>query len=286
MKLTVDASIVVKWFVAEALSKEARLLLAHRLDLHAPDLLLAEFANTIWKKARRSEIPDPQSCFDELANLPDLVTLHSSDVLIQRAAQFAVEIGHPIYDCLYLACAEGTASVMITADQRLANKIAGRLPNIDVRYIGAPSVARQLDAAATDLVISRDKVEELIAAYEFFAATERHVVNALRSQSEGSSSVSLDDLFQNLESPAFVQLRRLIDALNEEELIDLAALGWLGSFGHTNADWRGHLEHASRMVGELDCRYLTGYGQHWRTGYTHLTGMTQARERRPLEAGL
>ena len=60
MKLTVDASIVVKWFVAEALSKEARLLLAHRLDLHAPDLLLAEFANTIWKKARRSEIPDPQ----------------------------------------------------------------------------------------------------------------------------------------------------------------------------------------------------------------------------------
>ena len=282
MKLTVDASIVVKWFVAEALSKEARLLLAHRLDLHAPDLLLAEFANTIWKKARRSEIPDPQSHFDELANLPDLVTLHSSDVLIQRAAQFAVEIGHPIYDCLYLACAEGTASVMITADQRLANKIAGRLPNIDVRYIGAPSVARQLDAAATDLVISRDKVEELIAAYEFFAATERHVVNALRSQSEGSSSVSLDDLFQNLESPAFVQLRRLIDALNEEELIDLAALGWLGSFGHTNADWRGHLEHASRMVGELDCRYLTGYGQHWRTGYTHLTRMTKVRERAPL----
>ena len=111
------------------------------------------------------------------------------------------------------------------------------MPNIDVRYIGAPGVADQIDTAATALVISRDKVEELIAAYEFFAATERHVVNALRSQSEGSSSVSLDDRFHNLESPAFVQLRRLIDALNEEELIDLAALGWLGSFGHTNADW-------------------------------------------------
>lgn len=47
MRLTIDASIVVKWFVAEELSREARLLLAHRLDLHAPDLLLAEFANTI-----------------------------------------------------------------------------------------------------------------------------------------------------------------------------------------------------------------------------------------------
>ena len=53
MKLTVDASIVVKWFVAEALSKEARLLLAHRLYLHAPDLLLAEFANTM-RRPRRS----------------------------------------------------------------------------------------------------------------------------------------------------------------------------------------------------------------------------------------
>ncbi len=52
MKLTVDASVVVKWFVSELLHKEAHLLLAHRLDLHAPDILLAEFANTIWKKTR------------------------------------------------------------------------------------------------------------------------------------------------------------------------------------------------------------------------------------------
>ena len=71
MRLTVDASVVVKWFVAEELSREARLLLAHRLDLHAPDLLLAEFANTIWKKARRSDIPDPQPYLVELENLPE-----------------------------------------------------------------------------------------------------------------------------------------------------------------------------------------------------------------------
>ena len=35
MKLTVDASVVVKWFVDEPLSEESRLLLAHRLDLYA-----------------------------------------------------------------------------------------------------------------------------------------------------------------------------------------------------------------------------------------------------------
>ena len=40
MNLSVDASVAVKWFVSEPLSENARLLLAHRLDLYAPDILL------------------------------------------------------------------------------------------------------------------------------------------------------------------------------------------------------------------------------------------------------
>ena len=40
MKLTVDASVVIKWFVTEPLCEEARQLLGDRLDLHAPDILL------------------------------------------------------------------------------------------------------------------------------------------------------------------------------------------------------------------------------------------------------
>lgn len=38
-----------------SLEAELRYMLAHRLELHAPDILLAEFANTIWEKARRTE---------------------------------------------------------------------------------------------------------------------------------------------------------------------------------------------------------------------------------------
>ena len=60
MKLTVDASIAVKWYVSEDYTERARLLLAHRIERHAPDILLAEFANTVWKKARRNEIADPR----------------------------------------------------------------------------------------------------------------------------------------------------------------------------------------------------------------------------------
>ena len=77
MKLTVDASVVVKWFVQESLFEEARLLLAHRLTLYAPDMLLAEFANTIWKKARRNEISDTRPYLGEVQSLDELVSLVS-----------------------------------------------------------------------------------------------------------------------------------------------------------------------------------------------------------------
>ena len=66
MKLTIDASIVVKWYISEKHSEEARLLLAYRLERYAPDILLAEFANAVWKKARQHEIGEPQGYFHEL----------------------------------------------------------------------------------------------------------------------------------------------------------------------------------------------------------------------------
>ena len=148
MKLTVDASVVIKWFVTEPLCEEARQVLGDRIDRHAPDILLAEFANIIWKKVRRGDISDPQSYFDELASLPEIVTLHPGGDLIGRAAQIAVAIDHPVYDCLYLACAEATASMLITADQRLVHQLAERWPSLDVCHIGAPGVSRQIESAA------------------------------------------------------------------------------------------------------------------------------------------
>ena len=42
MRLVVDASVAVKWFVSEPLLENAQLLLSHRLDLHAPDFVLVE----------------------------------------------------------------------------------------------------------------------------------------------------------------------------------------------------------------------------------------------------
>ena len=149
MRVTADASIVVKWFVAEPLCKEARLLLDRRIHLHAPDFVLVESTNTIWKKVRRKEIPDPTPYLEELAVLPEIVALQPSSSLIERAARIAVEIDHPAYDCLYLACAEATDSIVITADRRLADKANEQPSGVSVRHITAPNVVDKLEMAAS-----------------------------------------------------------------------------------------------------------------------------------------
>lgn len=270
MKLTVDASIVIKWFVAEPMSDESRLLLARRIHLHAPEFLPVEFANTIWKKKRRGELPDAQPYLEELAGLPDIITLHRDGELVERAISIAMDIDHPICDCLYLACAETTESDLVTADKRFADQAVGRLPGAPVRYIGAAGVADWIETAATALVIEREKVEALIAAYDVFAKTEQFVVDSLSRGAEEPNFLRLADLGPALESPSCRRLVELVIGLNNEERIELLALGWFGAGLFPN--WRQRVEHAEKMVAGFDPRYAAGYGRHWKAGYNRVTG--------------
>ena len=71
-----------------------------------------------------------------------------------------------------------------------------------------------------------------IDAYEFFAATERHVVEALRnsrSAAEGLTALTMADMDLYLDSPAYKRLIGLVNDLAVEERVDLgpvkAALG-------------------------------------------------------------
>ncbi|MDE0693335.1 MAG: type II toxin-antitoxin system VapC family toxin [Gammaproteobacteria bacterium] len=156
MKLIVDASIVVKWLFAEAHSHEARQLLAPKIVLDAPDFILTEVANVIWKKARRKEIPSPHPYIEELANIADAVGLQPSTELVVRAATLAVQIDHPVYDCVYLACAEAAAAPLVTADARLAQR-ARACPTVKVWNVGEPEVVQRMAAAAAVPVIQSVK---------------------------------------------------------------------------------------------------------------------------------
>ena len=276
MKFTVDASVVVKWYVTETYSADARLLLGHRLERYAPDFVLVELANVFWKKARLGEIGDPHTYFQELSRIRQAIALISSADLIERASHIAAQLDHPVYDCLYIACAEATGSTLITADLKLRDKIADHGFDVDVQYIGAHGVADNIRAAATALVITQEKVAELVAAYELLDATKENVLSKLIPGGGRPVFISNADWSRILESPAGKRLERLFLQLNDDERIDLLALGWLGQ-GQSGNEWQPIFERACVTIdgyADPDWRYVIHLGMHWRDGFKRLTGVS------------
>lgn len=122
MNLVVDASVAIKWFAPESLSQEAERLLDGGDALFAPDLLLLECGNIIWKKVRLGELArlDGDAALAALRSGP--IDLIETRPLVERALHLAHEIDHPPYDCLYLAAAEAVEAVVVTADRRFFDR--------------------------------------------------------------------------------------------------------------------------------------------------------------------
>jgi len=125
VRLVVDTSVAIKWLVEEDLHEEARHLLAGDDLFFAPDFLAIEMANVAWKKVQRREIDAAQAREIALSHQDGEPTLVPSTPLIERAIQIALALGHPVYDCLYLACAESVEGKLITADERLCRAVEG-----------------------------------------------------------------------------------------------------------------------------------------------------------------
>jgi predicted nucleic acid-binding protein len=120
--MIVDASVAIKWLAPEEGSDLADRLLTER-ELAAPDLIFAELANAIWKKRLRGEIVATPPSLDRFSQYFEVIAPCQS--LAVRAAELAIELEHPAYDCFYLALAEQFDTVVVSADQRLSNRLAG-----------------------------------------------------------------------------------------------------------------------------------------------------------------
>jgi predicted nucleic acid-binding protein len=139
--LVVDASVAVKWLVPEPLTDAAERVLASDEELVVPDLLPIEVANALWKKVRRRELgrDDAVGALELLATLR--LDVRSTSPLMPRAVALAVDLGHPVYDCVYLALAEATRGRLVVNDGPLLRAIRGRrgLPRLIplVRFLDA-----------------------------------------------------------------------------------------------------------------------------------------------------
>jgi len=135
--MVVDASVAAKWYFAEPGHEAADRVLAARLEadqeLLAPDLIVPEFANVLWKRVRRRECSSGAALqILELweVDRPELVP---SSELARRAFALATSLDQSVYDCLYLALAAEIDAPLATSDRTLAR--AARSIGVHVEWI-------------------------------------------------------------------------------------------------------------------------------------------------------
>jgi len=121
MTMVIDASVAALWVLPQPGSERAAALRSQD-RLIAPTLVAAEIGSALWKAARRGDL----SGADALVALD--IALRHFDALVPleeqraRALELAIELQHPIYDCFYLALAEGEKCPLVSADARLLAK--------------------------------------------------------------------------------------------------------------------------------------------------------------------
>jgi predicted nucleic acid-binding protein len=113
-----DASVAAKWFLPETqegLVPEARRILEGyaegSIGLLVPDLFWVEIGSICWKAVRIGRMS--RSSAEEA---------------------IASDFKRTVYDAIYVALAIATNRILITADERLANALAGYFP---VRWLGS-----------------------------------------------------------------------------------------------------------------------------------------------------
>ena len=102
--LVIDASIAVKWVIEEEGTPEA-LVLRQNAKLIAPELLVAECANILWKKVQRGELLKEEALLAARLLQGAEIELLPMRALFEAATRMAIEVDHPAYGCLYLALA-------------------------------------------------------------------------------------------------------------------------------------------------------------------------------------
>jgi predicted nucleic acid-binding protein len=135
--IVIDASVALKWVLDEPGQEAADALLDE--ELLAPALWLVEAANALWRRTRQGELTQDEARerLIELGNAPVATSPIEDDLF--AAADLAAELGHPVYDCLYLATAIREDAYVVTADHRFhavvsqSPTLAGRVRMLETK---------------------------------------------------------------------------------------------------------------------------------------------------------
>jgi predicted nucleic acid-binding protein len=125
VQVVVDSCVAVKWVVREEDSDKAIELLSRDLQLIAPDFVLLEIANVLWKNVKRGLLA-ADGASARLADVPGFFNkLVSTPELVMDAFALGDAIDVPVYDCAYVVAARRAGARLVTADSKLVAKLAG-----------------------------------------------------------------------------------------------------------------------------------------------------------------
>ena len=126
--IVVDASLAAKWIIAEPDSAHAlQFLFEHGHDLGAPDIIHIEVTSAIVRRANenKSLLGNAMQAFDKWTKqiVPTTLTFYPTTMTrLSVAARLALQLGHPIADCIYLALAIEFKCDLATSDARFVKK--------------------------------------------------------------------------------------------------------------------------------------------------------------------
>lgn len=127
MRLVVDASVALKWFMTERPDEQnvaeaalvGKSIETSRAELFAPPHWIAEIISVLARL-------DPPAVDGALTTLGSLEYVTICDQLaMRRAADLAIKHRHHLFDTLYHAVALETGATLVTADERYFTKARG-----------------------------------------------------------------------------------------------------------------------------------------------------------------
>jgi predicted nucleic acid-binding protein len=129
--IIVDASVAVKWYFPEAGSNDAISILDNQIDdLIAPEIFAIEVNAAL---VRKGNMDKPQSegirlmitDFEQKLADKDIRLVRTDISSLATAANLAINIGHPLKDCIYLTLAMVLECELLTCDVKFADKAKG-----------------------------------------------------------------------------------------------------------------------------------------------------------------
>jgi predicted nucleic acid-binding protein len=126
--IAIDASVAVKWYRPEHFSLEATALFETNAgDLIAPDMFAVEVTSALVRnanavKAARNIMEQSILAFARELEIGSIRLTRLTAKGLTDAARLALDLGHPLKDCNYLALAMEQGCDLVTCDARFAAK--------------------------------------------------------------------------------------------------------------------------------------------------------------------